>query len=524
MRIKIKKTLICLALFGGLGAYSLFAMGVSHPVTPENKATILKNRKKIEYNPMIFGQFIEHFDNQVYGGIYDPASRFSDKDGFRTDVIEALKELKTPIVRWPGGCFVSTYHWMDGIGTERVPVYDKTWQVEDPNTFGTDEFIKWCRKVGAEPYICTNAGTGTPEEMSDWVEYCNLTVGKFGRMRAKNGNPEPYNVKYWSVGNENWGGHELGARTVEEWGPLVRESAKLMRSVTKDLKLFAAATSDKNWTLPLLRAAGNHLDYISIHGYWDPAFHVNNISPYLECMLRSDGPEHDIQRTIEILEKAGLADRVKIAYDEWNLRNWHHPWHGDFRRGFDLEARRKNDIQSTYTMADALFSACFLNACLRHADFVEIACFSPIVNTRGAIFVHPDGILKRTTFYTMKMYANLLEACVVPVETSVEKLTSGRRSTDVLDVILTSDAGGKRFVYAIVNKDPSHNIEFRLDFEGMGKKAPKTLNGEVLSGKSPDDYNDIGDEERVAPIPQVFKVKEGKVTIPPHSLTFITVE
>ena len=272
-----------------------------------NRIRVIPNAPKIEYNKMIFGQFIEHFDNQVYGGLFDPGSKFSDSDGFRTDVIEALKEIKTPVVRWPGGCFVSTYHWMDGIGANRTPVYDKTWQVEDPNTFGTDEFIAWCRKVGTEPYICTNAGTGTPEEMSDWVEYCNLTVGKFARMREANGHKEPFNVKYWSIGNENWGGHELGARTIEEWGPMVRESAKLMRSVTKDAKLFAAATSDKNWTMPLLKAAGGHLDYISVHGYWDPAFHYNNISPYLDCMLRSDGPEQDIQKTINILNEAGYA-------------------------------------------------------------------------------------------------------------------------------------------------------------------------------------------------------------------------
>lgn len=498
--------------------------GVATALGVTNKVEILKDREKIEYNKMIFGQFIEHFDNQVYGGIYDPGSKFSDSDGFRTDVIEALKELKIPIVRWPGGCFASTYHWLGGVGAERTPVYDKTWQVEDPNTFGTDEFIAWCRKIGAEPFICTNAGTGTPEEMSDWVEYCNLTVGKFARMREKNGHKEPYNVKYWSVGNENWGAHELGARTIAEWGPLVRESAKLMRSVTKDAKLFAAATSNKDWTLPLLKAAGSHLDYISIHGYWDPVFHYNNISPYFECMMRTDGPENDIRKALSILEEAGYKGRIKIAYDEWNLRNWHHPWHGDFRRGFELEARRKNDIQSTYTMADALFSACFLNACLRHADDVHIACFSPIVNTRGAIFVHPEGILKRTTFYTLYMYANLLEKHMVPVGGSVEKLVSGNRSTDVLDVILTSDKEGKRFVYAVVNKDPEREVELQLDFRGMRKKAPKTLQGEVLSGRTPDDYNDIGAENRVIPQKKTFKVNNDAVSIPPHSLTFITVE
>lgn len=512
----------CLIFGGSITASSKVPVETE---TVQNRITILPDTPKVQYNKMIFGQFIEHFDNQIYGGIFDPGSKYSDADGFRTDVIEALKEIKTPIVRWPGGCFVSTYHWMDGIGAERTPVYDKTWQVEDPNTFGTDEFIAWCRKVGTEPYICTNAGTGTPEEMSDWMEYCNLNVGKFAKMRKANGHDEPYHVKYWSIGNENWGGHELGAKTVAEWGPMVRESAKLMRSVTKDAKLFAAATSDKSWTMPLLQAAGQHLDYISIHGYWDPLFHYNNPAPYLNCMLKSHLPEEDIKRTISLLEEAGYGKgRIKIAYDEWNLRNWHHPWHGNFRKGFELEARRKNDLHSTYTMADALFSACFLNACLRHSDIVEIACFSPIVNTRGAIFVHPDGILKRTTFYTLYMYTNYLEDYMVPISSTTELLKSNDRSTALLDMVLTSNQAGTRYICAIINKDPENETTLHIDLSAIGKKLPKKIKAKVLSGNSPDDYNDIGMENRVTPQDRVFTTQDNSLKLPPHSLIFLEIE
>ena len=504
--------------------FAAIALMMAVTATAQNSIAVVKDAERVRYNPMIFGQFIEHFDNQVYGGIFDPGNALSDEDGFRKDVIEALREIKTPIVRWPGGCFVSTYHWLGGVGSERVPAYDKTWQVEDPNTFGTDEYIKWCRKVGCEPYICTNAGTGTPEEMSDWMEYCNLSVGKWGRMRMANGHAEPYNVKYWSVGNENWGTHELGARTVEEWGPMVRESAKLMRSVTKDAKLFAAATSDANWSLPLLKAAGWTLDYISIHGYWDPLFHVNNPASYIDCMMKSEAPEEDIRRTIGILEQAGFGGgKIKIAYDEWNLRNWHHPWHGDLRRGFDLDARRKNDIASTYTMADACFSACFLNACLRHADIVDIACFSPIVNTRGAIHVDKDGLTRRTTFYTLLMYTNYLESLCVPVSCDFARLSHGDKQTAVLDAVLTSSEDGSRYVLAVVNKDPKQEAALAIDFASMGKKAPKQLNGWVLSGRTPDDYNDRGDEH-VRPERQTLRVKNAMVNIPAHSITFLNIE
>ena len=491
-------------------------------VKAQNMVVADREAQCVEYNPMIFGHFLEHFYNQVYGGIFDPGNPLSDEDGFRKDVIEALRQIKTPIVRWPGGCFVSTYHWVDGIGKDRTPTYDKAWQVEDPNTFGTDEYIKWCRKVGCEPYICTNAGTGTPEEMSDWVEYCNLSIGKWGRMRMANGNTEPYNVKYWSVGNENYGSWELGARTVGEWGPMVRESAKLMRSVTKDAKLFAAANSDPNWTLPLLREAGWTLDYVSIHGYWDPLYHVNNPAPYIDCMMRTEKPEAEIVRTIGILDEAGFGNgKLKIAYDEWNLRNWHHPWHGDLRRGFDIDARKKNDINSTYTMADALFSACFLNACLRHSDIVDIACFSPIVNTRGALYVYKDGLVKRTTYHVFDMYTNLLLPYMMPMTLESEPLVKGNDKVAVVDGVLTTDKEKTHYALAIVNKSPDKESKVKIDFASLGIKVGKSFEGKVLRGKSTDDYNDVGRENSVVPEDYRFKVSDGMITLPAHSLCVV---
>lgn len=503
-------------------AFSL--MATSLMAVAQNKIEVIPDSASVTYNPMIFGQFIEHFHNQVYGGIYDPGSPLADADGFRTDVIEALKEIKTPIVRWPGGCFVSTYHWLEGVGPERTPVYDKSWQVEDPNTFGTDEYIKWCRAVGTEPYICTNAGTGTPEEMSDWVEYCNLSIGKYGRMRMANGYTEPHNVMYWSVGNENYGAHELGARTVQEWGPLVRESAKLIRSVTKDARLFAAGNVDRNWTLPLLQAAGHYLDYISLHGYYDPRplYHYDTPSPYLDCMMQTERPEAEIKTTIGMLDETGLRGKIKIAFDEWNLRYWHHPWHGDLRRGFDIEARDKNDRNSTYTMADAIFSACFLNSCLRNAADVEIACFSPIVNTRGAILVTPDGLLKRSTFYTFKMYTNLLESDVVPITIDSRRLEQGEASVAAVDALLTVSADGKRHVAVLINKHPDSELTVTLPLQLVNGR--KHLEGQVLAGHSTDDYNDFDAPDRVIPVNRRYPVRDSAVTLPPHSINFITVD
>jgi alpha-N-arabinofuranosidase len=316
---------------------------------------------------------------------------------------------------------------------------------------------------------------------------------------------------YWSVGNENWGGWEMGAKTVAQWGPLVRESAKMMRGADRRIYLLAAATPNESWTLPLLRTAGYLLDYVSIHEYYGGG---PNQRPYLDWMMRTDRPEDTIRRTIAILDKAGFGGgKVGIAFDEWNMRGWYHPRGRDGR--MNHAARRKNDIASIYNMSDALFTACFLNTCLRHCDVVKMACFSPIVNTRGAVFVHDKGIVKRTTYHTFWMYANLLEPNVVPISIDCGNLSDGRKAVPVLDAVLTASDDGKRRVLAVVNKSPDRTAEF--DVSALGAKSA-SLGATVLSGASTDDYNDVGAENRVVPVKTTLMAKDGKVALPPHSL------
>jgi alpha-L-arabinofuranosidase len=503
----------------------LLAISTATPAQTVNpKATLIVHTDSAyqSYNRMIFGQFIEHFHRQIYGGIFEPGSGLSDEQGFRIDVIEALRELQVPVVRWPGGCFVSSYHWLNGVGEERTPVYDKAWHVEEPNTFGTDEFIAWCREIGAEPYICTNAGTGTPEEMSDWVEYCNLQdIGNFSRMRAINGHPEPHNVKYWSIGNENYGTWELGAKTVNEWGYFVRESAKLMLNVDQSIQLFAAARPDTSWTVPLLQRAGQYLNFISIHGYWDRLQHVNEPSDYMTCMRMSVMPERRIQSTIDILKKTGYDKQIKIAFDEWNLRSWHHPGHGDHRNPQDIKARDLADINSTYTMADALFSASFLNSCLRNSEYVEMACMAPVVNTRGPLYVYEDGIVKRTTYHVMHMYSNLLMPNVLPskVKSELMKVSDGGRDyyVPIIDAVVTCSNDKKDFSIILVNRHPEKDIECNLEQSNL----PKRLDAVILSGDSPDAYNDIYKPDRVLPEKKQMNVKDGHVLLPAHSLIIL---
>ncbi len=436
-------------------------------------------------------------------------------------MLAAVRELRTPVVRWPGGCFVSAYHWKDGVGKERQPAFDKAWGVEDPNTFGTDEFVAWCRLAGSEPYICGNAGTGTPEEMSDWVEYCNQTLGRWARLRAANGQPQPYNVRYWSVGNENWGSHEIGAKTIQEWGLFVRETAKMIRRTDPAVVLSAAALGD-DWNRNLLQQAGNTLNMISIHGYWDGLWADDRPSDYATCMLRSGQPEESIASVERLLDATGFRGRITIAFDEWNLRGWHHP---GVMTGFgpaEIKARDRNDLNATYTMADALFSACFLNACLRHADTVKMANIAPLVNTRGPLFVHPKGIVKRTTFHVMSMYANLLGPRVARVAVTSAPFAHGGNAVPAVDAVATCDDGRKTWRLALVNRHASATVNAAVLFDGAA--AMGTCRATVLAGEAAEAFNDVERPDRVVPRKVELAFRDGAVALPPHSVTILEMD
>ena len=495
----------------------------------EAVVTIDTDAPSLEYSPLLFGGFIEHFDSQIYGGLYEPGSPLSDENGFRKDVIRAMRELKLSVVRWPGGCFASGYRWKDGVGTNRQSTFDVVWGVEDPNTFGTDEFVEWCRLVGCEPYICTNAGNGTPEEMREWVEYCNGTEGEFAKMRADNGNPEPLNVRYWSIGNENWGSHEIGPKTAQEWGPLVSESAELMLRVDPNLRLLAAATPNRDWTLPLLSTAGKHLDSVAIHEYWLPSWQEELRPDYLSCIMLSEKPEQTIVGVIDVIEEAGYRGKIKIAFDEWNLRGWHHPGFprteanaADDPHVLELiEKREINAEAAQYTMADALFSASFLNACLRHAEDVDMANIAPIVNTRGPLYVHRGGVVRRTTFHTLALYANELQGRVGRLSLDSQMLTQEEQSIPVIDALATVDEAGKIWSVALVNRHPSETVACTVKMKDTPLDG--TYEATILAGDSPDAFNDVGQPDRVVPQKMQLTFKDGVAHLPPHSLTIVRI-
>ncbi|MBQ8638831.1 MAG: alpha-N-arabinofuranosidase [Lachnospiraceae bacterium] len=493
---------------------------------------INEKRIKGKRNPMIYGHFIEHFHRQIYDGIYDPGNPLADEDGFRTDIIEAMRKIKVPVLRWPGGCFVSSYHWKDAVGPDRKPLFDKAWRVEDPNTFGTDEYVKLCRKIGCEPYICTNAGTGTAEEMSDWVEYCNLeTEGQYAKWRIANGCEKPHKVKYWSIGNENYGSWEIGAKSSDEWGRLVRESAKMMKHVDPETELSAAALPDVDWNMNLLKNCGPYLDWISIHQYWDMMAEVQNPATYEECMAYTKNISRSVDDVRGMLTALHLEDRIRIAFDEWNLRSWHHPNVHTQKLGVGKESyltpRDKNDDNSLYTMADAVFSACFLNAMNRNCDIVGMANFAPILNTRGCIYSNKEGIVLRSTYHVFDLYVNYLGDQVIDLwsEDTVPVIQVRSKSgeemvVESLDLAATRWSDGTGVAIAVVNKHMDESQEIALDF----KSGEASVIVYEITGESKDSYNDVGRTEVEIMDKNLGRFVPGmKIRLKPHSVNVIQI-
>ena len=496
---------------------------VRHADTHHATIVVHADQPATTYDPMIFGGFIEHLGKQIYGGFFEPGSPPADEDGFRLDVIEAIKELKVPVIRWPGGCFVDSYHWEKGVGEDRQPYDDDRWGVREPNTFGTHEFIALCRRIGAEPYICQNS-LATIQEMADWVAYCNNTTGEYPDLRKANGHPEPFEVAIWSVGNE-----KVGKGYIDK----VRDTAAAMKAVDPSIQVTCSGSHGPSAYIDpyLFATAGKHLDLLSIHEYWIPNFQHHQTPDYLSCMMLTEKPDAHMSAVVRSIDEAGMRGRIKIAFDEWNLRSWHHPgFSGHHPRKVDYEdpevvalikARDKSLEPSLYTMADALFCASFFNACFRHADDVRMANIACLVNQTGPLYVHPEGIVKRSHFHTMAMYANLLEDQVVETHVDSDPLVHGDSSVSMVDAIATVDESGEQWAVSMMNRHPSQEVVCTLDLGGMALDGK--YKATILTGETADSYNDIEHPRRVVPAEIELVFKDGNVTLPPHSLCIVEV-
>lgn len=361
-------------------------------------------------DPRIFGGFLEHMGRAVYEGVYDPKSAHADENGFRSDVLEAMKPMRYTAMRYPGGNFASGYHWMDGIGpkNERPTVRELAWQSLEPNQFGTDEFVKLSRLMGWTPMMTVNLGTGTPEESRNWVEYCNSPTGSlYSDMRAANGWSDPYDLKLWCLGNEMDGPWQLGHVPADQYAIRAQQAAKLMKDVDPMLELVVcgSCTPDlptyMDWDRTVLEYMGSYADYISLHRY--VGNRLGDSSDYLAISNSIDKQIEEMDAVCRFVQaRSGSKKRHYLCFDEWNV--WYRAREREHMDGRGLFAPHL--IEEEYNLEDALVVAEFLNSFIRHADVLKIANIAQIVNVIAPMLTRGDELLLQTIYYPFVMYAS----------------------------------------------------------------------------------------------------------------------
>jgi alpha-N-arabinofuranosidase len=407
----------------------------------------------------IFGNFIEHLGRCIYGGIYEEGSPLSDAAGFRRDVLDAVRPLRVPVLRWPGGNFVSGYHWLDGVGpaAARPRRMELAWPAEESNRFGTNEFIQYCKVIGAEPYICVNMGSGTMDEAQAWLEYCNGTGNThWANLRRQHGHPEPHRVHYWGLGNEMYGGWQIGSLSAEDYVKKAKSFAFVMKRTDPSIELIGCGHNGvSDWDVTVLDGLAPFVDYHSIHLYTGQQDHYATV-------FQSHQAERAVRICAAMIERVRHVQRIEhpiaIAFDEWNV------WH----RTRSLEDRI-GGVEERYNLTDALAIATYLNGFVRHCKQVRIANLAQLVNAIAPIFTRRDGLFLQTIYHPLRLYAEHTReiALDVAVESPTHELAPGQEEGgwgrvhhvadlgpfSMLDATATCDPGGTQLTIAVVNRD-----------------------------------------------------------------------
>jgi alpha-N-arabinofuranosidase len=402
----------------------------------------------------VFGGFVEHLGRCIYGGLYDEGSPQADASGFRKDVLGLLRELRLGVLRWPGGNFVSNYHWTDGIGPKdaRPRRRELAWGGEESNRFGTDEFLAYCAELGTTPYICLNMGTGTLDEALAWVEYCNGTGDTdWVRRRAENGHPEPYGVRFWGLGNEMYGEWQVGALSAEEYVRTATRWARAIKMIDPNAVLVSCGlTGWSEWDRVVIDGMASLVDLHSVHIY-------TGSDDYWTNVLQPHQAERAIGSARALIERAAYLQKIasppRIAYDEWNV------WF----RNFDDGA-----LEERYTFADALAVGTYLNIFVRNCDWVRMANLAQMVNAIAPIVTTPEAAVLQPIYYPFLLHAKA--ALDVAVDAHVDGPTVGplpaehrsrwpHRVDDLgpftmVDAAATAAADRGRLALTLVNRNP----------------------------------------------------------------------
>ena len=430
-----------------------------------------------ETDDRIYGSFIEHLGRAVYDGIYQPGNPLSDEDGFRTDVIDLVKELGVPIVRYPGGNFVSNYMWEDGVGprAERPRRLELAWRSLETNEVGLNEFSKWAKKAGSEVMMAVNLGTRGVADACNLLEYCNHPGGtKYSDLRISHGVKEPHDIKVWCLGNEMDGPWQLGGKTAGEYGRLAEETAKAMKLIDPAIELVSCGSSHINmptfpeWERETLDRTYDYVDYVSLHSYYgNPA---NDTADYLAVSDDMDAFIRSVTAACDYVKaKKRSKKTLHLSFDEWNV--WFHSNEADDKlmkeHPWQIAPPLLEDV---YTFEDALVAGLLLITLLKHADRVKIACLDQLVNVIAPIMTERGGgrAWRQTIYYPFLLTSRYGRGTVLEsvIETERHDTAAHGGVTDVESVAVWNEDAGELSIFA-VNRNTAEDVELSVDLRSF---------------------------------------------------------
>jgi alpha-N-arabinofuranosidase len=457
----------------------------------------------------IYGHFSEHLGHCIYGGYwvgYD--SEIPNTNGIRNDVVEALKQIRIPNLRWPGGCFADEYHWMDGIGNERPKMVNTHWGgVTEDNSFGTHEFLELCEQLGTEPVICGNVGSGTVKEMSQWVEYLNFDgISPMADLRRANGRDQAWGVQYWGVGNENWGCG--GNMTAEFYADQYRRYATFCRNYGENrlFKIAGGANSeDYHWTETLMQKVPHWMmNGLSLHYYttdWSNKGSATEFGEdrYFDVLRRCLHIEKAIDKHMEIMDKYDPEKRVALVFDEWGT------W-------YDVEpGTNPGFLFQQNTLRDALVAGLTLNYLNARCERVKMANIAQTVNVLQAlIFTEDEKMLLTPTYHVYDMYQVHHDATLIPLIVESPAYIYGNQSLPALSASASRDQEGKTHV-SLVNIDPVTAIELTME---LGEVEGNKVSGKLLSSPEINGHNTFENPNKVVPLEfKGAEIQQGKLKL-----------
>ncbi|MBL7856614.1 MAG: alpha-N-arabinofuranosidase [Cyclobacteriaceae bacterium] len=495
-------------------------------VQAQPSATIIAhpNEAELVINKHIYGHFAEHLGRCIYDGFYvgEGNAKIPNTQGVRNDIIDALKKLKVPNLRWPGGCFADTYHWKDGIGPkDKRPKMVNVWWggVTEDNSFGTHDFLNMCEAIGAAPYLAANVGSGEVKELSDWVQYVNFDgISPMSNLRKENGREKPWNVSFWGVGNEAWGCG--GNMKPEYYANIYRQYATFMTDWTNSSKLFRIASgsngNDYNWTEVLMRDIPlNMLDGLALHHYsvidWNSKGPSTTFTEeqYFATMKQALMMEELVTRHSTIMDKYDPKKKVALVVDEWG--GWYTVEDGT-NPGF---------LYQQNTMRDAMIAGTTLNIFNNHADRVRMANLAQTINVlQAVILTQEEKMILTPTYHVMEMYNVHQDAKLVPLNLKTKDYVLGNQKLPAISASASVDKNGVVHV-SIVNIDSKNAHDVSID---LLSSAYKNVSGRILTSAKLQDFNSFDNPEKIKPAGfkgAILKANNLTAKIPPFSVVVL---